>query len=445
MRRFLTIALTLTLGGMAVAADAPTTKIVLIGQGGLANRGQNEYMADLQILAKCLQQTPGVKAVVSEGWPEKQEDLKDAKALVLAVDNGGKVLLDPKRREQVDRMLKSGIGLTAIHKAIIADVGMVGERYREILGGWANRQFAAALVQAADVTVSDPKHPVCNGIKDFTLREDYHLKLKFAKEATPVLSTKIFGRDFPVAWVYERPDAGKGRSFGFVSGRFHESYKDETLRRVLTNGILWTARVAVPKDGAKVAVTQEDLKLPEPPKLEASGITAAIKTNKGTIHLNLFTEKTPLTCANFINLAQRRYYDGLTFHRVISNFMIQGGCPEGTGRGDPGYKFEDEIVPELVHDRPGILSMANAGPRTNGSQFFITHKDTPWLNGKHTVFGAVVGPQDQDVVDSIAKGDKIESITIQGDTTALMEKMKDRLADWNATIDRKFPNLPKAP
>jgi len=165
-----------------------------------------------------------------------------------------------------------------------------------------------------------------------------------------------------------------------------------------------------------------------------SDLTADIKTNRGTIHLKLFADKTPMTVANFANLAQRGYYDGLTFHRVIPDFMIQGGCPNGDGRGGPGYKFEDEIVPGLKHDRPGILSMANAGPGTNGSQFFITHTPTPWLDGKHTVFGAVVGPEDQKVVDAIRGEDTIESIKIGGDTAALLEKEKARIERWNATL-----------
>ena len=144
-------------------------------------------------------------------------------------------------------------------------------------------------------------------------------------------------------------------------------------------------------------------------------LTATITTSRGPIHLRLHDDKTPLTVASFVNLARRGFYDGLSFHRVIPDFMIQGGCPHGSGTGGPGYRFEDEIVAGLKHDRPGILSMANAGPGTNGSQFFITHVPTPWLDGKHTVFGEVVGAEDQKVVDSIRGGDTIESIRIEGD------------------------------
>ena len=153
-----------------------------------------------------------------------------------------------------------------------------------------------------------------------------------------------------------------------------------------------------------------------------AGLYAEFDTTKGKILLSLEFEKTPQTVANFVGLAEgtkdsnkpkgTKFYDGLNFHRVIANFMIQGGCPLGTGTGDPGYKFADEIDPTLKHTGPGILSMANSGPATNGSQFFITHKATPHLDGKHTVFGKVVGPADQKVVDAIAKGDKLNSVKI---------------------------------
>jgi peptidyl-prolyl cis-trans isomerase B (cyclophilin B) len=141
--------------------------------------------------------------------------------------------------------------------------------------------------------------------------------------------------------------------------------------------------------------------------------TATIKTTRGTIKIKLFADKTPKTVANFVTLANKGFYNGLKFHRVIADFMIQTGCPEGTGRGGPGYRFNDEFHPELKHDGPGVLSMANAGPNTNGSQFFITHVACPHLNGKHSVFGRVV--EGQDVVNAIRQGDKMESVTISED------------------------------
>lgn len=167
-----------------------------------------------------------------------------------------------------------------------------------------------------------------------------------------------------------------------------------------------------------------------------SELTATMTTSRGPIRLRLFADQTPVTVANFANLARRGYYDGLNFHRVISDFMIQGGCPRGTGTGGPGYTFEDEARSELRHDKPGILSMANAGPGTNGSQFFITHGATPWLDGKHTVFGEVVGSEDQAVVNAVRQGDRIESVTVDGDVDALLAAQATRVSQWNATLDR---------
>ena len=163
---------------------------------------------------------------------------------------------------------------------------------------------------------------------------------------------------------------------------------------------------------------------------------ATFDTDRGPIKLELYPDKAPLTVANFVNLARRGFYDGLNFHRVIADFMIQGGCPEGSGRGGPGYRFEDETSNGVRHER-GVLSMANAGPNTNGSQFFITHVATPWLDGKHTVFGRVVGPEDQAVVDAVRGGEKIGSITIRGDHKALFEKLHARIERWNQTLDSR--------
>lgn len=180
------------------------------------------------------------------------------------------------------------------------------------------------------------------------------------------------------------------------------------------------------------------------PCSEAAGaahpdLRATINTTRGTINLKLYSNEAPHTVANFVNLATRGYYDNLTFHRVIDNFMVQGGCPFGTGTGGPGYSFQDEFAKNLVHDGPGVLSMANSGPDTNGSQFFITHVKTPWLNGKHTVFGKVETEKDMAVVNSIVKNDKIISITIKGDTLPLMESYKQKIDQWNLVLDSKFP------
>ena len=198
----------------------------------------------------------------------------------------------------------------------------------------------------------------------------------------------------------------------------------------------------------------------------ADGLYAKMDTDKGTILLRLFYKQAPLTVTNFAGLALgkmdtdvtkgEKFYDGLTFHRVIPDFMIQGGDPEGTGRGGPGYRFQDELRPELKHDGPGILSMANAGPGTNGSQFFITHKATPWLDGKHTVFGKVV--KGMAVVNAIKKGDKIKAVDIlaRGDEAKAFRtdqagfdaiitnrRAKDRAKDMDAfkkQMHEKYPD-----
>ncbi len=166
-------------------------------------------------------------------------------------------------------------------------------------------------------------------------------------------------------------------------------------------------------------------------------LTATIHTNKGDINLRLFPDQAPLTVLSFVNLSRRGFYDNLTFHRVIPMFMIQGGCPLGTGTGGPGYRFKDEFSPGLRHDKPGILSMANAGPGTNGSQFFITHVPTPHLDNRHSVFGEVIGPEDQKVVDSIVRGDTIKTIEIKGDYTKLAEDHKNELDAWNKALNKK--------
>jgi peptidyl-prolyl cis-trans isomerase B (cyclophilin B) len=164
-------------------------------------------------------------------------------------------------------------------------------------------------------------------------------------------------------------------------------------------------------------------------------IKIVMKTSKGDIEATIFASKVPMTAANFLNLASRKYYDGIAFHRVIPDFMIQGGDPTGTGGGGPGYKFADEIDPNLKHTGPGFFSMANAGPGTNGSQFFVTHLATPWLDGKHAIFGQVT--KGQDVVNAIVQGDKILGIDILDSTDALFLAQKDKLDPWNKILDAR--------
>ena len=168
---------------------------------------------------------------------------------------------------------------------------------------------------------------------------------------------------------------------------------------------------------------------------DTTELAAVITTKKGIIRITLSPEETPLTVANFVNLTQRGYYDGLKCHRVIAGFMIQGGAPPGTGRGGPGYNFADEFSPSLRHDSPGTLSMANAGPSTNGSQFFITHAPTLHLDGKHSVFGKV--SSGQDVVNAIAQDDVMTTVTIDGNPAPLLTAQKEHVDAWNRILDSR--------
>lgn len=178
----------------------------------------------------------------------------------------------------------------------------------------------------------------------------------------------------------------------------------------------------------------------EVPAKDPNELYAVIDTNRGTMEFLLYRQVAPVTVSNFVNLATRGFYDGLTFHRVIQDFMAQGGDPAGDGSGGPGYQFEDEI--RLRLNQMGILAMANAGPDSNGSQFFITHLATPHLNGAHTVFGLI--HSGKDIIRKIRVGDTINSITIEGNAKAFLERYADRVYQWNVILDENFPDLKPA-
>lgn len=165
-----------------------------------------------------------------------------------------------------------------------------------------------------------------------------------------------------------------------------------------------------------------------------------IITAKGDVNINLLPDKSPVTVANFVNLAKKGYYDGLKFHRVIDNFMAQGGDPTGTGMGGPGYRFEDEVNNGLNFSKAGKLAMANAGPGTNGSQFFITTVPTEWLNGNHTIFGEVVSDADLAVVKKLSNEDVMTKVVVEGDVDAFLKTQKTRVDSWNKTLKQNFPN-----
>lgn len=195
--------------------------------------------------------------------------------------------------------------------------------------------------------------------------------------------------------------------------------------------------------GKKLGRKPVDLKIKEAKRVENITLNAKIKTDRGDINLKLFPEVAPMTITSFVTLAKKGFYNGLKFHRVIEDFMIQGGDPTGTGAGGPGYQFRDEFKEGVVFDKKGLLAMANAGPNTNGSQFFITHVPTEWLNYKHTIFGEVVSEEDQKVVDSIKQGDKIESIEITGDVDKFLAEKGDLVKNINEILEKTMPELNK--
>lgn len=205
------------------------------------------------------------------------------------------------------------------------------------------------------------------------------------------------------------------------------------LLLIIVGGFLYHS-----KKGAGVKLDIKEGKI-----VENLVLNAKIKTSKGDINLRLLPEVAPMTVTNFVHLSRRGYYDGLKFHRVIADFMIQGGDPTGTGAGGPGYQFGDEFKQEVVFDVPGKLAMANAGPGTNGSQFFITHVPTDWLNYKHTIFGEVVAPEDQEVVNKVQQGDIIETIEITGDVEKFLEANKEMTEEMDKILAQTMPNLKK--
>jgi type 1 glutamine amidotransferase len=244
---------------VAVAQEKPV-KILLIAKDRDHALSQHEYLSDCAILAKCLRQTKGVEAEVSNGWPRDPDKLKGVKAIVFNTRMGGSVMFDPLVKAEAEKLLKQGVGLTAIHWGTGADA-KTGEAWLKALGGWFNADlFSRYLVRTTRLMQADPKHPVCFGWKEYDLREEYYIKLKFLPEATPVLKVTIDKEEYPFAWVYTRPDGG--RSFGFLGGHFHDNFANEAFRRAIVNGILWTARVEVPPAGAPVRITAKDMELP---------------------------------------------------------------------------------------------------------------------------------------------------------------------------------------
>jgi type 1 glutamine amidotransferase len=268
VKHLLAIGLSLVLCTGLLAADRKA-KILLIGKDLDHARNTHTYMSDCELLAKCLRQTEGVAAVVSNGWPNDPAVLKDVTAIVVHNRLGGSMLFGGPQRRQVEELVKQGVGLTAIHWGTGAETPEGGP-WLQAMGGWFNAErdgFSRYLVQSSELRQVDPSHPVCRGWKNFDLREEYYFKLSFLPEAHPVMSTVIEGKEYPIGWVYERPHTKGGRSFGFVGGHFHDNFGIKEFRQAVVNGILWTAHVDVPENGAPISITPKDMELsPEEPK-----------------------------------------------------------------------------------------------------------------------------------------------------------------------------------
>lgn len=256
------------LASTALLAADRKAKVLLIGKDLDHASSTHTYMSDCELLARCLRQTDGVEAVVSNGWPKDPAVLKDVTAIVLETRLGGTVLFRGPQRRQVRDMLKRGVGITAIHWGTGAETPEGGP-WLQTMGAWFNAEgdgFSSYLVQTSRVQQTDARHPISRGWSDFDLREEYYFKLCFLPQARPLMSTVIEGKSYPIGWVYERRNSNGGRSFGFVGGHFHNNFGIKAFRQAVVNGILWTAHIDIPQNGAPIAITSKDMELPPEPK-----------------------------------------------------------------------------------------------------------------------------------------------------------------------------------
>jgi type 1 glutamine amidotransferase len=253
----------LGVAGAVCAAEpaAQTRKILLVASQPDHPWATHMYEHECRLLGKCLENTAGVQSVTSVGWPQDATLLADVKAIVFYCKHAGDILLAEPQREQCDRLLKQGAGLTAIHWSTGADV-KYGPAYLVLLGGWFNRAHSGLSTGDAWLTKADPKHPICNGWKEWEIHDEFYLNLRFHANARPLLTVKVNGENQVVGWTLERPNSNGGRSFGTTLGHFHANFARDDFRRLLVNGILWTAHADVPKDGANVEVDEPYIQLP---------------------------------------------------------------------------------------------------------------------------------------------------------------------------------------
>lgn len=252
---------------LASGADEENSKkILFIGKERDHPPATHEYLHECGMLAKMVRQTPGLQTVVSDGWPRDEKTLRGVDAIVLYTAMGGNVLNSKRAQKQAVGMLEQGVGLVAIHWSTGADEGDVGETYLQQLGGWFGFGFSKFLVRSSRMRRAAAEHPIARGWSDFDFRDEYYIDLKFLPQARPIAFAEVDGRDYPMAWVFERPDSKSGRSFGTVCGHFHDCFANESFRRLLVNAVLWSAHCEVPAEGAPCAIVAEDLVLPPDPR-----------------------------------------------------------------------------------------------------------------------------------------------------------------------------------
>lgn len=243
-----------------VMGSDPGGTILLIGHDPDHPPTTHEYLADCRLLAKCLEQTPGVKTIVRNGWPSERKEWEGIRAIVLHLPKGGNLLFASPARRQAERVLATGVGLSAIHYATGADPGEQAELYLTTLGGWYHNSFCRYLVRFSELEPAGAGHPIERGVQKVRILEEFYLDLKFQPATTPVFAAVVEGKRHTIGWAYTRP--GGGRSFGFVGGHFHGNFGLKPFRQAIVNGILWTARQDIPADGAPCSITDEDMKLP---------------------------------------------------------------------------------------------------------------------------------------------------------------------------------------
>lgn len=267
MRATLSLLALLAIWSPSAFAAEPTQRILVIGHAkdGHPHR-THEYLPAAELLARCLRQTKGVEAIVSQGWPADPAASEHLSAIALYVPNGANVLFDGPQRQRVKQLLSEGVGLSAIHWS----TGAVGEEYGQLwldqLGAWFHTDFGKLEHIKKPLKLVDPQSSVARGLRDFEMFDEYYYELRFAPGAKPLLQLDRDGKVETIAWTYVRPNGHEGRSFGCVAGHYHDNFGNELFRRMLVNGILWTAGVDVPAGGAPCAIDSQELEVPEPPK-----------------------------------------------------------------------------------------------------------------------------------------------------------------------------------